>query len=491
MSRTDISALTPLAEDIPPGPQRIRGVAGSGKTRLLCQKAAWMHKEHPDWDIAYVFFTQALYDEIHENIARTLAGLGVTWNEKKLRILHTWGGPGREGLYGVICKKHHVPAGTVEDTKYLYAKGLADLTRTLLKTVHLTPLFDAILIDEGQDLAFQEKNLKYKKKQAIYWMAYRALKIPDKKKPHLRRLIWAYDEYQNISSLSMPTGKEIFGKKKPYRKILRGEYNGGIPKNILMKECYRTPGPALLAAHAIGMGMFRSEGLLEGPTSREEWENLGYSVEGTFEPGTQITLTRPVEHSKNLITGYTKYPLISFQQFTFEAEEFQNLAEKIHELIFTHHINPYKRILILYLCDKAKGERIGQYLNMKGIDYYYPANPDMNTPPIGDYTQKLPRTFWHENCVTIAHMNQGKGNEADFVFVVSVDTVAKNEQETTERNALFTAMTRTKAFLSLSGIGNYPLYAEIMSVLLSIGNNPHEISFTYRGAPRIPINAGE
>jgi hypothetical protein len=39
--------------------------------------------------------------------------------------------------------------------------------------------------------------------------------------------------------------------------------------------------------------------------------------------------------------------------------------------------------------------------------------------------------------------------------------------------------------------GNYPLYAEILSVLLSIGNNPHEISFTYQGTPKIPINAGE
>ena len=59
--------LDEQCNQIPPGPQRIRGIAGSGKTRLLCQKAAWMHKEHPDWDIAYVFFTQALYDEIHEN----------------------------------------------------------------------------------------------------------------------------------------------------------------------------------------------------------------------------------------------------------------------------------------------------------------------------------------------------------------------------------------------------------------------------------------
>lgn len=41
--------------EIPPGAQRIRSIAGSGKTVLLCQKAANMHLKHPDWDIALVF----------------------------------------------------------------------------------------------------------------------------------------------------------------------------------------------------------------------------------------------------------------------------------------------------------------------------------------------------------------------------------------------------------------------------------------------------
>lgn len=34
------------------GPQRIRGLAGSGKTIILAWKAAYLHAIHPDWDIA-------------------------------------------------------------------------------------------------------------------------------------------------------------------------------------------------------------------------------------------------------------------------------------------------------------------------------------------------------------------------------------------------------------------------------------------------------
>lgn len=44
-----------IAKTTPPGAQRIRGIAGSGKTVLLAQKAANMHLRHPDWDIALVF----------------------------------------------------------------------------------------------------------------------------------------------------------------------------------------------------------------------------------------------------------------------------------------------------------------------------------------------------------------------------------------------------------------------------------------------------
>ena len=57
-----------IGKTIAPGPQRIRGIAGSGKTILLAQKAAHMHLKHPDWDIALVFHTRSLYDQITRQV---------------------------------------------------------------------------------------------------------------------------------------------------------------------------------------------------------------------------------------------------------------------------------------------------------------------------------------------------------------------------------------------------------------------------------------
>ena len=42
------------------GVQRIRGLAGSGKTIVLALKAAYLHTQHPEWRIAVTFNTRSL-----------------------------------------------------------------------------------------------------------------------------------------------------------------------------------------------------------------------------------------------------------------------------------------------------------------------------------------------------------------------------------------------------------------------------------------------
>ena len=99
-----------IGKTIPPGLQRVRGIAGSGKTVLFSQKAVIMHLKHPEWKIAFVFFTRSLYDQIEK--------LFEAWIEhftngeikyqnlpnSNLRVLHAWGARDRDGLYGEICR---------------------------------------------------------------------------------------------------------------------------------------------------------------------------------------------------------------------------------------------------------------------------------------------------------------------------------------------------------------------------------------------------
>lgn len=59
-----------VAVQIPNGPQRIRGLSGSGKTVVLCMKAARLHLCFPTWDIAYTFYNRSLRGMIKTLITR-------------------------------------------------------------------------------------------------------------------------------------------------------------------------------------------------------------------------------------------------------------------------------------------------------------------------------------------------------------------------------------------------------------------------------------
>jgi superfamily I DNA and RNA helicase len=52
------------------GPQRIRGLAGSGKTVVLALKAAYLAARHPEWKIAVTFQSRSLYQQFRDLIRR-------------------------------------------------------------------------------------------------------------------------------------------------------------------------------------------------------------------------------------------------------------------------------------------------------------------------------------------------------------------------------------------------------------------------------------
>ena len=92
-----------LAIQIPEGPQRIRGLSGSGKTVVMCMKAAWMHLRFPNWEIVYTFYTRSLYGMIRTLITRFYrywADEDPDWD--KIHVLHAWGAKDTSGLYRLV-----------------------------------------------------------------------------------------------------------------------------------------------------------------------------------------------------------------------------------------------------------------------------------------------------------------------------------------------------------------------------------------------------
>lgn len=484
-----------IGKEIPPGFQRLRGTAGSGKTVLLCQKAAHMHLKHPEWDIALVFFTRTLYDLVTELVDKWLrhftnGDVQYDRGNNKLKIIHAWGSKEHPGLYGTVCELNGVRPKGVRDTQERQPiRGLAQLCKRLAEEIKIEPKFDAILIDEGQDLV-AENDLKYQDKQAIYWLAYQSLRPADLENPEQRRLIWAYDEAQSLDSLKIPTAKELFGENLSNLLTKGTQYTGGIKKSEIMRCCYRTPGEILVAAHAIGMGLLRSEGMLTGITRKSDWERIGYEVSGKFIPGQQITIHRPAENSLNPVPELWGEPVLEFEVYDSRQEELTALAEKIWHNLGQDDLKPSRDILVVVLGSSSEAveleNQVANFLIEQGIDIYIPTALELNELK-PQWPHSNPDSFWMEGGVTVSRVNRAKGNEADMVYVVGFDNVAANEADVSLRNQLFVALTRTRGWVNLSGVGEYVMYEEMKRVIAA----GETFSFTYKRPLKRDIGEGE
>lgn len=133
---------------------------------------------------------------------------------------------------------------------------------------------------------------------------------------------------------------------------------------------------------------------------------------------------------------------------------------------------------------------LADYMKQYGISFYFPGESDVNITYTADYRQKKPRTFWEHDAVTIASVNQAKGNEADFVFVVGLEDIAADPMNIQARNSLFVAMTRTKGWVTLMGTGDTtdPFYHEIIQIWNMLKEDRFSLSFEYRGKPKYPLD---
>ena len=473
-----------IGKQIPPGPQRIRGVAGSGKTVLLCQKAAFMHLKYPDWKIAIVFFTRSLYDPITQQLDRWLrhftgGRLKYFSDSSNLQVLHAWGSKQQPGFYSFLCKLHDFNPETVDSQSRLTPnQKLAVLCTQLLKKINLSPYFDAILIDESQDLLVDDA-LKFEGKQPFFWMAYQSLKtIPylDHKPSNLslKRLIWAGDSTQSLTSTKIATARELFGENHSH--LVWGQYANGINKTELMTRCYRTPEFIFTVAQGISMGLLRPQGLLMGFNCAADWEALGYQVKthrGQFQPGEKVTVEYVSNPPQHPISNLWHQPLIQFKVYPSRPAELTALAENILHNLKVDGLRPSREILVIILGASYQAifleKAVAQALMQQGIDIFIPGAPDCNCLDFNPQAAN-PNQFWCEGGVTISRINRAKGNEADMVYLVGLDRIASQEHHLYFRQQLFIGFTRSRGWVHLSGIGSYPFYHELWRVMKRQGH---------------------
>jgi len=432
------------AMQLPPGPQRIRGLAGTGKTIVLSLKAAITHKRFPEFKILYLFNTQSLYLHVQTLISKyyTLEAKKAPDFDAKIHVLHAWGGRQKEGLYSKLCKTLGVSPLTLGD-----ARGQGDpltfIYRDLLNKMgdQIKPEYDLILIDEAQDFSSE-----------IFQVAYKLAKGEGSQK----RIIWAYDEFQSLRDTFIKGPAELFGvnvNNEPNipDSVLDGKYAGDIPKDFVLPNCYRTPRPVLMTAHGVAMGLY-SNRQVEMFYYPGDWEAIGYRVNEprnlTISEGDNVEIERPDSNSKNLLEGIMlenhKRPLnlVQTELCNTESEQLTFISQKIAKLVATDGVAP-EEIIVINLKSGSNKESmlaIQRSLSSVGVRSVIPG-----------YVESAD-VFKPVGFVTITTPYRAKGNEANIVFVMNSQHVA-NDFTFRMRNAFFVAVTRSRGWCYISGFG--------------------------------------
>lgn len=446
------------ALEVPDGPQRIRGLAGTGKTIVLALKAAYLHTQHPEWNILVTFYTRSLkqqYEELIEKFVNDFSGEKPDWDH--LRLLHSWGSQSEDGVYYSLARQVGASVHTFSSAISKYGrsnpfKGMCEELLTFIPSNAVLDVYDAILIDEAQDLP-----------SAFFHIVYKVAKSP-------KRIIWAYDELQNLSDVEMPSLKEMFGVDEDGNSIINIENVENEPqRDIILPICYRNPPWTLAMAHALGFGIYNTTRKVPLQTfdNPKMWRDIGYSVvDGRLALGRRVTIERKSsanpEYFKKLLT---REDSITTTSFTSKELQYQWVAEQISHNIKSDELDPDDILIIFPEAYTSKSEyaQLSKYLRSQGIQSFLAG------------VNSSQDTFRMSGYVTCSGIYRAKGNESPMVYIVNSEYCMLGPEMIKQRNILFTAITRSRAWVRICGVENS--FSLLENEFLKCKNNEFRLSF--------------
>ena len=430
-----------ISTQLPDGPQRIRGLAGTGKTVILCAKAALAHKEFPDFKVLFLFNTQSMYQQIRKRIADYyIEDTRAQPDWENIHVLHAWGSNRQPGLYSKICELYGLRPKTYNDVR-----GVPDALQAVysdllkIRESKFAPIYDLVLIDEAQDFPPEVF-------EVIFHLA---------KKP--KRIIWAYDEFQTLKELRIREPEDMFGRNmnglpNMPNTVLSGTYFNEIDKDFILSNCYRNPRVTLMAAHGTGLGLYRDAGVIDVVGDKRTWNALGYKIltpnKDVFVEGDDVSIERPEQFSHNELEKLLKLNnlddkgLVNPKAFENLLDQFSSTIDEIRNLIFIENVAA-EDILVVTLDTKNSKAHLAQLRSM------------LDAADIRSITPGLVESAAHfreAGCVTLTTPYRVKGNEGCVVFVINADR-AISDLTLRSRAALFVAITRAMGWCHIYGVG--------------------------------------
>jgi len=414
------------------GPQRIRGLAGSGKTIVLALKAAYLHAQYPEWNIVVTYYTRSLWQQYRDLITKFVFEFSKDEpNWDKIHLFHAWGSQSEQGLYAEIARSiNELPVNfTNAKLKFGRDRAFAGICEELDSIIpdNYNTQYDIILIDEAQDMP-----------AAFFRLAYKAVCDP-------KRIVWAYDELQNLSSATMPSIEEMFGVANDGRALVDLKNEPEQPmQDIILPVCYRNPPWALSLAHSLGFGIYRNP-LVQHFENLDLWEEIGYKIDsGTLKHGKKVVLSRKTDSTPKYFHDLlTPADVIQTRCFDDVDKQYDWIARQIKKNIVDDELDP-DDILVIFpsvISAKSQYQRFAQHLTRYSISSIMAGVTN---------DRDLFRIAGNVSCSAIY---RAKGNEAPMVYVVNSDYCYEGVELIKLRNTLFTAITRSRAWVRICGVG--------------------------------------
>jgi superfamily I DNA and RNA helicase len=244
----------------------------------------------------------------------------------------------------------------------------------------------------------------------------------------------------------MGSPEEIFGGDIHGNPCVQLQNRSGEPKqDIILEKCYRNSRPILVSAHALGFGIYRDGGLVQMFEYSGLWRDIGYGVEeGKLEDGERVKLIRDANTSPKFLESHSPIDdLIIFKSFNNNEEQIEWLVNQIETNLQEDELK-HDDIMVIHADPPTTREAVGSArarLYKKAI----------NSSLAGVTTS--PDDFFSEDSVVFTSINRAKGNEAAMIYVINAQSCFSIYELARKRNILFTAMTRSKAWLRVIGYG--------------------------------------
>ena len=377
------------AKSIPEGHWVLKGVAGSGKSLVICWRAKYLKKLHPEWRILILYFTVTG----GPNLQHLLNIIGPDCDVAGIEVHH---------YHGLVKKLTNANLRKLSnESKEQWDARMAMILREWIARGAITERYDAILIDEGQDLV-------------VEW-TQSVIELLNEKTDSL---LFCLDPAQNI-----------FGRKITYKSV-GIKVQGKRP--ILLKKSYRNTVEILELASRF------SKVTLEQKSQQKTEENLD-------------SLLFPMHTERHGMPPQVIENLSPEAQIRFVMQQIDQYTRA--------DVCSWGDIAILYVSPSypdfpARFSR--EFTARFGANHLYWITESRESKSALDFTSET---------VKLSTIESAKGMEFRVAFLIGLEVLPRSDRdESSERSLAYVGLTRAQDALYILGAANTGFFKEIASI---------------------------